>query len=260
MMPQSNARARTTEDDVLTLPMNDVVALVLVEAIRGGDIAALRRLLDEQPELATARFENAKGATRTALHVAADWPGYFPNGPAVVNLLISAGADPNAPHTGGSHAETPLHWAASSDDVDVAAALIAGGADIEATGASIAGGTPLDDAVGYGCWHVARLLVERGAKVETLWHAAALGMMSRVQEFFLSDPPPAPRDINNAFWQACAGGQRRVAEFLLAKGADIDWIPDYTKLAPLDAAGSLDTRRDTLVNWLRDRGAKSAKS
>ena len=38
-----------------------------------------------------------------------------------------------------------------------------GGADIDATGASIGGGTPLDDAVGYGCWRVARLLVERGA-------------------------------------------------------------------------------------------------
>ena len=59
---------------------------------------------------------------------------------------------------------TPLHWAASSDDVEVARALIDGGADIEATGASIAGGTPLDDAVGYGCWRVARLLVERGAR------------------------------------------------------------------------------------------------
>jgi hypothetical protein len=40
-------------------------------------------------------------------------------------------------------------------------------------GASIAGGGPLDDAVGYGCWHIARLLVSRGAYTR-LWHAAAL--------------------------------------------------------------------------------------
>ncbi len=245
---------------MVTLPSDDVVAIALVQAIRAGDVDALRRLLDERPELASARLQGDKGTTRTPLHVAADWPGYFPNGPAVVHLLISAGADPNAPVAGSWHAETPLHWAASSDDVDVAAALIAGGADIEATGASIGGGTPLDDAVGYGCWHVARLLVERGARVERLWHTAALGMMARVQELLAADPPPTPRDINNAFWQACAGGQRRVAEYLLAKGADINWVPDYSKKTALDAAGFLDTRRDTFVTWLRELGAKSAKS
>jgi ankyrin repeat protein len=248
------------ENEMLTLSSDHVVAIALVQAIRGGEIDALRRLIDEHPELASARLQGDKGTTRTPLHVAADWPGYFPNGPAVVDLLIGAGGDPNAPVTGSWHAETPLHWAASSDDVDVASALIAGGAEIEATGASIGGGTPLDDAVGYGCWHVARLLVERGARVERLWHAAALGMRSRVEELLAGHPPPTLRDINNAFWQACHGGQRRVADYLLAKGADINWVPDYTKITPLDAAGSLDTRRDTFVTWLREQGAKSAKS
>ena len=46
--------------------------------------------------------------------------------------------------------------------------------DIEMAGGSI--GTPLDNAVGYGCWNVARLLVQRGARVSKLWHAAALGL------------------------------------------------------------------------------------
>jgi len=65
------------------------------------------------------------------------------------------------------HAETALYWAASSDDVEVARALIDAGADIEAPGASIAGGVPLDDAVGYGCWQVVqatrRWSAEKGA-------------------------------------------------------------------------------------------------
>jgi uncharacterized protein len=242
-----------------TLSSDDALAVALVQAIRGGDIDALTRLLDEHPELASVRLQRNKG-THTPLHVAADWPGYFPNGPAVVDLLISRGADPNAPVTGGSHSETPLHWAASSDDVDVAAALITGGANIEATGASIAGGTPLDDAVGYGCWHVARLLVERGARIERLWHAAALGKMSRVEELLTSHPTPTTQEINNAFWHACHGGQRRVAEYLVAKGTDINWTPDYAKDSPLDAAGSPDIRRGTLVAWLRGLGAKSSKS
>jgi hypothetical protein len=32
---------------------------------------------------------------RTLLHVATDWPGYLPNGPEIVRVLIEHGADPN---------------------------------------------------------------------------------------------------------------------------------------------------------------------
>jgi ankyrin repeat protein len=241
------------------LSSGDPVAVALVQLIQAGDVESLRRLLGEHDGLAAARIEDDKGTSRTALHVAADWPGYFPNGPAVVRLLIEAGADPDAPAAGSGHSETPLHWAASSDDVDVADALIDGGANLEAPGASIGGGTPLDDAVAYGCWHVARRLVERGARVDRLWHAAALGMLARVEELLAVDPAPAPDAVNDAFWQACHGGQRRVAEYLLARGADLNWTPDHSTATPLDIAGSPGTRRDTLVSWLRERGARSAE-
>lgn len=237
----------------------DPLVVSFVQAVRTGDVDALRRLLDEVPDLASKRAVDNKGGSRTALHVVTDWPGYFPNGPVIVKMLIDAGADPNAPATGGTFSETPLHWAASSDDVDVAAALIDGGAGIEVLGGSIAGGTPLDNAVGYGCWHVARLLVERGAHVDKLWHAAALGMMSRVEELMASDPSPTSDEINEAFWQACHAGQRRVAEYLLSRGADINGTPDYTSSTPLDAAGDIDTRRNTMVTWLKSKGAKSSK-
>jgi ankyrin repeat protein len=50
----------------------------------------------------------------------------------------------------GPHNETPLHWAASSDDVGVLDALIDAGADIEVRGAVIAGGTPDADATAFG--------------------------------------------------------------------------------------------------------------
>lgn len=238
---------------------NDPVAVSFVRAVKTGDVNALRRLLNEIPGMASKRAIDNKGGVRTSLHVVTDWPGYFPNGPVIVKMLIDAGADPNAPATGGTFSETPLHWAASSDDVDVAAALIDGGAEIEVLGGSIACGTPLDNAVGYGCWNVARLLVQRGACVNKLWHAAALGMMSRVEELMGSNPAPTVDDITEAFWQACSGGQRRVAEYLLSKGADINGVPGYTDRTPLDEAGSLDTRRVTFVAWLKSKGAKSSK-
>jgi ankyrin repeat protein len=235
---------------------DDPLAITGATAIRSGDLATLERLLVENPDLANVQIRGRKGGYRTPLHVVADWPGYFPNGPAVVRLLLAHGADPNGGAEGFGHQETPLHWAASSDDVDVAEALIDGGADIEAPGGSIASGAPLDNAVGYACWRVARLLVQRGARVNKLWHAAALGMLARTEEL-LHDA--STEEINNAFWQACAGGQRRAAEFLLARGADLNWVPDYAKGSALDLARSIDTGRQALVSWLEERGARSAE-
>ena len=234
------------------IPADDPTATELVLAVHGGDIDTIRRLLAGDPRLARAGLVDRKGGFRTLLHLVADWPGYFPNGPQIVHLLIQAGADPSFRDPTRCD-ETALHWAASSDDVDVAAALIDGGADINVPGGSI--GTPLANAVGYGCWHVARLLAARGARIGSLWEAAGLGDQAAVDEFLAADPPPASSEIDEAFYQACHGGQRRMAEYLLARGANINTIPEYSNETPLQAAGGTDTRRQILVDWLKERGA-----
>ena len=229
----------------------------LIEAIHAGEVDRLRGMLAEHDGLASARIVDDKGGSGTALHAAADWPGFFPRGAEVVAVLIEAGADPNAAVEGSWHAETPLHWAASSDDVEVARALIVGGADIESSGASIAGGSPLDDAVGYGCWRVAWLLVGAGARVDRLWQAAALGLMSRVEEL-VTAAPPSPQELTDAFWQACNGGQLRTAQYLYSLGADLNGTPSWGANRPLDLVDSVDNDRHALVNWLRESGAKKA--
>jgi ankyrin repeat protein len=237
----------------LRLSKNEPLGRALVDAIHAGEVERVRELVRDHHGLASARLVDDKGGSGTALHAATDWPGYFPNGPEIVSALIDAGADPSIAVEGSWHAETPLHWAASSDDVDVARALIDGGADIEAIGASLGGGTPLDNAVGYGCWQVARLLLDRGAHVD-LGQAAALGLMTRVKELLETDPPTAEQ-LTDAFWGACHGGQRRMAELLLDLGVDVNGTPSWGGGTPLDAADSQDTGRQALVTWLREKGA-----
>ena len=119
-------------------------------------------------------------------------------------------------------------------------------------------GTPLENAVGYGCWNVARVLAERGARVENLWVAAALGMVDRLRELASFQPAADIEALSQAFWHACNAGQRRAAEFLLAQGANLSWIPDYAHGTPLDAAQQLGTQQQNVIAWLRERGARTA--
>ncbi|HEY7068961.1 MAG TPA: hypothetical protein VH479_02555 [Acidimicrobiales bacterium] len=243
----------------MLIPADDPRAIGAKAAIESGDVAALTALLADHPELATARVAHTDpncGDTRTLLHVATDWPGHFPEGPATVATLVAAGADVNAhmESTRPVHRETPLHWAASTDDVAVLDALLDAGADIEADGAVIAGGTAMSDATAFANWDAARRLLARGARTN-LWESAALGLTDRVEAHLAADPPPSAEDVTGAFWGACHGGHRPTAELLLAHGADPAWVgwDDLTPAAAAERngfaevaawAGSLGRRRD----------------
>ena len=216
---------RTTK---FTMPGDAPEAVALLVAVRGGDIDLVRSLLSANPDLARTRFA-ARGGTSTALHFVTDWPGYYPNGPEAVRVLYRRRSRPNALTTGGGSetpgpgSETPLHYAASSDDVDVAAALIDGGADLETPDGSI--GTPLDNAVGYSCWQVARLLVMRGAasrQALARWcprHAGPIGRSA-------AGARDRPRAVSQGFWHACVGRPTSCGRAAFGAGADLNWEPD----------------------------------
>lgn len=229
--------------------------MTITEAIQQGDVNRLRVLLSGNPEIVKGGITDTRGVCRSLLHIATDWPGHFPNVAATIATLIAAGADVNATIDvpGRQDHETPLHWAASSDDVAAIDALLDGGADIEAPGAIFTGGTAMSDAVVFAQWNAARRLLARGART-TLWQAAALGLRDRVVQICASDSP-SPAEITNALWHACRGGQQATAADLLERGGDLYWV-GHDRKTPLDVAR--ESGNEELTAWLRSRDAKRA--
>jgi uncharacterized protein len=113
----------------------------------------------------------------------------------------------------------------------------------------------MSDAVVFAQWETARRLIERGART-TVWQAAALGLLDRVEEYCALQPPPSSDEITNAFWHACRGGQRQTAEYLLGRGVELNWIGHDGK-TPLQVAH--ESGAEDLIDWLRSQGAKLAE-
>lgn len=240
-----------------TISTLDPLAVATVAAIHAGHVEELQRLLSENPRLARVRLgdDDPQGMNRSLLHVATDWPGHFPNIAASIAVLVRAGGDVDA-RFHGPHRETPLHWAASSDDVDALHALLDAGANIDADGGVIAGGTPLGDATAFAQWNAANALYARGAHAR-LFDLAALGHTDEVLNL-LDGPGPVPEDeINHAFWSACHGAQLITATALAERGADIDWLPDWENATPLDIAAR--SAADDVIRWLNSQGARTCE-
>jgi len=151
------------------------------------------------------------------------------------------------------HHETPLHWAASNDDVELIDALLDAGADIEHPGSSIGGGPPAESALGYTQWNALRRLYERDATMN-LSRAAALGLMPLVTELATATPPE-PDELAIAFWNSCRAGQLEAARYLAGRGADINWRAPWSGETPLDAARGKHQR--AVLAWLTESGATS---
>ena len=154
----------------------------LFQLARNGPVEELARQLDAHPDKLLAR---EKPYGWTLLHAAAgDGP------PAVVDLLLRRGIDPNVREPGDN--TVPMHWAAASGRLEVVRRLADAGSDLVGEG---------DDhqftIIGWAsCWdgcdddahrEVVAFLRSRGAP-HTIFSALALGLTGEVRRIVARDP------------------------------------------------------------------------
>lgn len=151
-------------------------------AIRSGNTAALKAMLDRRPELIEERGD--MGAT--PLHTAAE------RGDAeIIKLLVERGMNPSQADW---IARSPLHVAAAKGHAQVVAALLEGGA--KHSPGNHQSDTPLHLAADAGHVHVAKILIEAGADINA-------------KDYRRQTPLQRARDR----------GRKKVAELLLKYGA-----------------------------------------
>jgi ankyrin repeat protein len=233
----------------LNRPTPAAIRQRLWAAIKAGDAAAVKGLLDKTPQLVTARDKSGQSALHRAAAegrpalvellltrgAAAETADYFHQTPlllaafaghlAVVQVLVNSGVKVNPARPGKT---TALHWAVIRWQPRLAEFLVKHGARLNATDAG--GRTPLHLAVAQNNPAAVAWLLKHGA-----------------------DPALADRAGDTALHVAAAGGRVKLIEALLAKGAPINPL-DRAGLTPL-AAAVIDGHRPA-ADLLRRRGGR----
>lgn len=124
----------------------------IIKAVKTGNTARVRELLDADPAL--LRAQEADGTT--LLHWAA-WKGF----PEVAAILLERGAEVRVQNNNTHWGGTPLHTAAHGNQKAVAELLIAHGAEVSLRSQN--GRTPLEETTIHKATAVAKLLKQYGA-------------------------------------------------------------------------------------------------
>ncbi len=196
-----------------------------------GDVRKVRLLLEH----------GAKAGTKTKdLHTALELASGIPSGFEAVKLLVEKGADVNALNRGKV---SPLENAAGSNCLNIAAYLIAHGAEVN--NVDIGGQTALIAAAGNGYDNeaIVRLLIKHGAKVGARSNESG----PRVQN--------GPILIGGlTALHLAAVGNFGATKALIDAGADVN-VLDCRKATPLVFAVATDHANPKIVKLLLDRGA-----
>jgi len=239
------AFAQYVEDAAGTRPRDDFE--LAADAVVNGDLATLQSLVRKDPALIRARSRRVHRAT--LLHYVAangveDFRQRTPkNAVEIARFLLESGSDADAiaETYGGGHWQTTMNLLVSSAHpagaglmpalVDV---LVDYGAATDGVGDDE---SPIMTALDFGYGDAAETLARRGARVDNVVTAAALGRLDLVRRFIVDKnavapgvPLIAPRwrqlpadptaHIQLALAWACKFARADVAEFLLDLGVD----------------------------------------
>ncbi len=203
-----------------------------VDAIVEGDIATLRKLLRENPELVRAR--STREHQSTLLHyVAANGVENFrqktpKNIIEIARLLLEAGADVNAESRAYGGGSTTLGLTATSYHPDAAGVQLALLELLIDAGALIGGpdsGSGVNACLRNGRGEAAEYLEHRGARLD-LEGAAGVGRLDIVKSFFDDSgalkPAATHQQRIDVFTSACTFGRNSVIEFLFDQGMEVN--------------------------------------
>ena len=225
------------------------------DAIIGGRLDDLRRMIAEHPALVYQRSTRAHHSTLlhyTSANGVEDYRQITPpNILEITRCLLEAGADVDATsdaYGGGSSTlglvSTSAHPRARGVQIALIDLLLEYGARIDGENdlRNLVSG-----ALGNGCPEAAVALASRGARVNTLYAAAGVGNMERVQSL-LAAAKHTKRE--GALIVAAQQGHSDVVRFLLDHGVDVNASDGMTALHNASAGGHLE-----LMQLLIERGA-----
>ena len=246
------------------------------DAVVTGDIDTLRAMLQANPALVRARSARDHGATLLHYIAANGHEGWRQKAPKnavdIARLLLDAGAEPDAlAHMYGGDATTmdmlvsSVHPHAAGVQVGLVDILVDYGASLNGVEDN---GSPLMTAFRFHYPLAAEELARRGARVDNVVTAAALGRVDLVDAFVTDTGdlrpevplvrvrwPRLPRDprvhLGYALTWAATWGRKDVVELMLRKGVDPNGKDDdATALHFAAAYGHMD-----IVRLLLQHGA-----
>jgi hypothetical protein len=212
------ARAMLQADPALANKTDAIGRTPLARAARDGQLDMVELLLSSGADVNGAGPDSA-----TPIYEAAE-AGHL----QVVRRLLSAGAEANkGSQTGGP----PLFGAIRGGHGDVVGQLLASGADVNAKAPNSS--TPLLEAAVRGDASIVTALLDAGAKLDVR-AAAALGKMDLAKEIVLADQAAAKgrrivslsadlkQEVEGPLHWACRMGNKDIAQFLVANGAELE--------------------------------------